>query len=87
MRVSTRPLEGAAEAWDPADPGPFQALAGSQFAGREGDTALIRTQGGCVMHAHPGWLVIRADGSGDGEALFTSPENAWEPFGTWVTAP
>jgi len=79
VRVKTRPLEGDAAVWDPADPEPFTALAGAQFLGSEGDTALIRTRGGCVMHAHPGWLAIRLDGGED--VQFSSAENC-----TWGTA-
>jgi hypothetical protein len=75
MRVATRPIEGDAAAWDPENPGPFEALAGSMFAGQDGDLGLVRTKGGCTMHIHPGWLVIRPDGTGDGEAIFTVPEN------------
>jgi hypothetical protein len=86
MRIQTRPLEADAEAWDPANPGPFIALAGSQFVAADGDTALIRTQGGCVMHAHPGWVVIRVDGSADGEARFAAPENVGGAASTWGTA-
>jgi hypothetical protein len=75
MRVATRPLQGDAAAWDPENPGPFEALAGSMFEGRDGDLALVRTKSGCVMHVHPGWLVIRPDGSEDGKAIFMVPEN------------
>lgn len=85
MRVQARPLAGDAEAWDPENPGPFQALAGTQFTGTDGDLALVRMRNGCVMHAHPGWLVIRPDGSGDGEAVFTVPENVGDQ-GLWGPA-
>lgn len=63
MRVKTRELSGDAEQWDPAEPEPFIALAGAQFIGTEGEVALVRDSSGCVLHAHPGWLAVRADGS------------------------
>jgi hypothetical protein len=75
MRVATRPFEGPAAYWDPEDPGPFAALAGPMLTGRDGDLALITTAGGCVMHVHPGWAVILPDGNGDGQAVFTPPDN------------
>ncbi len=81
MRLTTKPVSADAAPWDPADPGPFTALAGSQFLGADGDLAVIRTAGGCVMHVHPGWLAARPDGSADGEALFLAPDNVgvtWE---------
>jgi hypothetical protein len=72
MRVSTRPLEGDAEAWDPDSPGPFADLAGSQLVSVAGTTAVVRDQDGHEMTVWPGYLVIRPDGAGDGEAFFTS---------------
>ena len=86
MRVETRPLAGDAEAWDPENPGPFEALAGSRFIRTEGETAIVTSRGapdGTEMPVYPGWLVIRADGSTDGEALFATPENLGGLFGTW----
>jgi hypothetical protein len=79
MRLTTRPLQAAAAAWDPADPEPFKALAGSQFAGTDGDLAVIRTQGGCTMHVHPGWLAFRIDGSDS--ASFMTPEHVGDGDG------
>lgn len=75
MRVATRQLEGPAAYWDPEGPAPFRALAGTMFTGTDGDLALITTAGGCVMHIHPGWAVILPDGNGDGQAVFTPPDN------------
>jgi len=75
VRLTTNPLTADAEAWDPANPAPFTRLAGSQYLGTDGDTALYRSREGREGRAWPGWLVIRPDGSGDGEALFTDPVN------------
>jgi hypothetical protein len=75
VRVKTRPLEGEAATWDPADPEPFVALTGTQFIGVEGEMALVRNRGGCVHHVHRGWLAIKPDGSGAGETIISSPEN------------
>ena len=75
-------IEGPAAAWDPEDPGPFEDMAGSQLVRVDGETAVIRTKDGHEMPVYPGWLVIRPDGSTDGEARFTTPENAEEPSGT-----
>jgi hypothetical protein len=74
MRVATIPLDGEVQPFDPQAPGPFADLAGSQLVRLEGGTAVVRTQGGTEDTAYPGWLVFRADGSEDGEAVFLSPE-------------
>jgi hypothetical protein len=75
MRVHTNPLSADAEPLDPANPGPFIALAGSQFVRMDGESALYRSREGREGRAYPGWLVIRPDGSGDGGALFADPVN------------
>ncbi|HMH94020.1 MAG TPA: hypothetical protein VK586_23440 [Streptosporangiaceae bacterium] len=75
MRVTTIPLEGEAEAFDPENPGPFIRLAGDRLIRIAGGTALVREEDGHEMTVYRGWLVIRPDGSGDGEALFTSQSN------------
>lgn len=62
VHVVTKQLAGEAEVWDPAVPEPFAALAGSQFLGQEGETALVRDNDGCVHHAHPGCAAVRIDG-------------------------
>jgi hypothetical protein len=88
MRVATRELQGDAEAWDPGNPAPFLALAGSRVIRVEGETAVVTSNGapeGTEMTVYPGWLAVRADGSGDGEALFATPESIGEPFGPWET--
>jgi hypothetical protein len=73
MRVHTNPLSADAEPLDPANPGPFIALAGSQFLRQEGDTVVYQSREGREGRAYPGWLVVRPDGSGD--AMFADPEN------------
>ena len=75
MRLTTKPVTADAEAWNPADPGPFAQVAGSQFLGNDGNLAVVRMQNGCVMHVHEGWLVVRIDGAGDGQAFFITPEH------------
>lgn len=86
VRLTTRPLEADAEPWDPSDPEPFKALAGSQFIGTDGDLAVFRGRDGCVGHAHPGWLAVRIDGAGDGEAIFMTPDHAGEGrTAVWVS--
>ncbi len=75
LRARERPAEGPAAVWDPADPGDFTRLAGSQLVSVNSDgTATIRTQNGGMMPVYPGWLVIVPDGGGDGEATFHTPE-------------
>jgi len=75
MRLATNPLSADAEPLDPSNPEPFIALAGSQFLGMDGETARYRSREGREGRAYPGWLVIRRDGSGDGQALFADPVN------------
>ena len=72
MRARVKVIEGPAEAWDPANPGPFRALTGGQFTGQDGELALVRTEGGCIQHIHPGWIAIRPAGSS--VACFSTPE-------------
>jgi hypothetical protein len=74
MRVKLLPLEGEAEPFDPADPAPFTAIAGSQLVEVAGGVARVRTQRGVEMTAYPGWFAVRPDGSADGEVVFASPE-------------
>jgi len=74
MRARVRAAEGPAATWDPADQGEFRRLAGPQFVGTDGDLAMVRTEGGCVQHVHPGWFVIRPAGSA--AALFCTPKRA-----------
>jgi hypothetical protein len=87
--VETVPLRAKAAYWDPADPEPFLALAGTRYLRTEGETAVVTSNGapeGTEMTVYPGWAVIRAAGSGDGQALFVTPENLQEPFGPWGPA-
>jgi hypothetical protein len=87
VRLTTRPLEADAEPWDPANPEPFKVLAGEQFLGVDGDLAVFRGRGGCVGHAHPGWLAVRVDGAGEGDVIFMTPEHAGGgPSATWDVA-
>jgi hypothetical protein len=86
MRLAARPVTASAEPWDPADPGPFRALAGSQFLRADGDRAVVRTQSGREMSIDPGWLVILPDGGGDGDAAFAEPRNVGGPLSTWEAA-
>ena len=75
MRLATNPLSADAEPLDPGNPGPFIALAGSQFVRMDGESALYRSREGREGRAYPGWLVIRPDGSEDGYARFAAPTN------------
>jgi hypothetical protein len=51
----------------------------------EGDTALVRGKGGCVVHAHPGWPLILADGWEEGQAVLSVPENVGDAEScTWA---
>jgi len=79
VRVMSNPVAGEAAAWDPVDPGPFRELAGTQFLRAEGDLAVVRARGGDEDVIRPGWLVIRPDGSKDGEAVFVSADNLGGP--------
>lgn len=78
MRVATIPMEGDAEFWDPADPGPFLRLAGTRYLRAEGEVAVILNGDGREDYVYPGWAVIRPDGSGAGEAIFTPAKNLGE---------
>ena len=71
-RVKSRELPGEKTAWDPQDPGPFAAVAGSQFVRADGDCAVVRTGSGDEMTVPPGWLAIGLDAGG---VLFSSPDN------------
>lgn len=89
MRVATIPMEAEAEAWDPGDPEPFKRLAGTRYLRTEGEKAIVMTTcapDGAETAVYPGWLAVRADGSGDGQALFVTPDSLTEPFGPWSPA-
>lgn len=87
MRLTTRNVTAEAEAWDPADQGPFRALAGSQFLLAQGDgTAVVRTRDGRELAVSPGWLAILPDGGGDGDASFAEPSNLGGPLSLWAPA-
>jgi hypothetical protein len=83
MRGKTRVMHGDIALWDPADPEPFKTIAGDQFLGQEGDTALVRDLSGCVMHVHRGWLAARVDGDDRGAHFaapgFGEPGHWWGP--------
>jgi hypothetical protein len=72
IRVTTLPIEGDAEPFDPENPGPFAAMAGTQLVRLEGDAAVVHDEEGREHVIYPGGLAIRPDGSGDGEVLFTT---------------
>jgi hypothetical protein len=72
MRVATIPMEADAEVWDPAHPEAFLRLAGTRYLRTEGDVAVVLNDDGREDSVWPGWSVIRPDGSGDGEAIFTA---------------
>lgn len=85
MRGSTNLLEGELTPWNPADPGPFLAAAGTRVARVNGDgTVTIRSADpdGTEDTVYPGWLVFRADGSGEDMAVFTAPGNVSTGTGT-----
>jgi hypothetical protein len=88
--VETVPMRAKAALWDPADPEPFLRLAGTRYLRAEGDLAITRNDDGTEDSVYPGWAVIRPDGSGDGEAIFTAQ---WEfggdgtPRGVWRLVP
>lgn len=91
MRGSTNYLEGEFTPWDPSDPAPFTAAAGSRLLRVNGDgTAVIRSAdaAGTEDTIHPGWLVFRPDGSGEDGAVFVAPGNVSDGTATvWrVTA-
>lgn len=89
MRGKTNLLEGELTVWDPADPGPFTAAAGTRLTAVNGDgTAVIRSADpqGTEDVIYPGWLVFRADGSGDDDAVFLAPDNVSDGTGTLFRA-
>lgn len=84
MRVQSRLLAGEAEVLTPDNPEPFIRMAGEKFLGREGDTMLVRGAGGCIHHAHPGWVALRLDAAPGqvtflGEGLFGDRDD--QPWG------
>jgi hypothetical protein len=88
MRVTRNltPVEAEAEAWGPATREKFTALAGAQFLREEDGNAVVLTTEGREDVVYPGGLVIRPDGSGDGEAQFAGAQQlgtgrlcAWSP--------
>jgi hypothetical protein len=91
MRGTTNHLEGEFTPFDPADPGPFAAAAGTRLIRVNGDgTATIRSADpdGNEDTVHPGWLAFRPDGSGEGGAVFVAPGNVSEGASTvWRTGP
>jgi hypothetical protein len=76
LRARTIPAEGPAAVFDPADTGEFARLAGSQLVSVSDDIAVVLTEGGDEVTVHRGWVVIAPDGTGDGHAVFTTPERA-----------
>jgi hypothetical protein len=86
-RLTTKRASASYATWDPADQEPFRALAGSQIARVEGSTAVVRLQDGHEVPVYEGWLVVRLDGTADGEALFTTPQNVGDdPSAVWDAA-
>lgn len=89
MRGSTNQLEGEFTVWNPADPGPFIAAAGTRLVRvNEDGTVTIRSadDGGTEDTVHPGWLAFRPDGSGQDGAVFVAPYNVSEGTGTLFRA-
>lgn len=84
MRVATRPMDGTAEAWDPANPEPFMDLADGQVVTIDGEAVLVRTRGDRVERAYPGWLAIRPDGCA--EVILAAPENLGGEYSVWANA-
>lgn len=72
-RARMLPAEGPAAVFDPADPGPFAALAGERLVAVTGEAAVVRTQGGDLLTVRQGWVVIVPDGEGP---VFCTPEQA-----------
>lgn len=83
MRITTNPVGGDAEPWDPAAPSPFTSLAGSRFEGTQGENALFRTWDGDLMAVLPGWLVIRLEGQ---EPFISAPYHLGGPEVTYSAA-
>jgi len=75
MRGATNQIEGEFTAWDPADPRPFIAAAGTRFIRAEGDRAVVWNENGTEADVYPGWLAFRPDGSGPDGAIFTPAKN------------
>jgi hypothetical protein len=73
MRAETIIFAGPAAAWNPDDQEKFRALAGSQFLRVEGPNAIVLSADGQETTVYPGWIVTRPDGSGDGQAVFDTP--------------
>jgi hypothetical protein len=89
MRGSTNHLEGEFTAWDPSDPAPFTAAAGTRLLRvNEDGTVTVRSAdpGGTEDTVHPGWLAFRADGSGQDGAVFVAPGNVSDGAGTLFRA-
>ena len=73
MRAETIPFAGRAAVWDPKDQEAFRELAGSQFLGVEDGNAIVANADGKETTVYPGWFVTLPDGSGEGQAVFDSP--------------
>jgi hypothetical protein len=86
MRLERNTGGAEAEPFDPGNVTPeFLALAGDQFLRVNPDgTATVRLEGGVEMEIYRGWLAVRPDGSGPGQAGFITPENigdeAWRNY-------
>jgi hypothetical protein len=82
MRGSTNQLEGEFTVFDPADPQPFIAAAGTRLLRVEDGKAVVRNGDGTESYAYPGWLAFRPDGSGPDSAVFTTPDLVSSGTGT-----
>lgn len=71
--------------FDPADPGPFAALAGDHLVRLEDGSAVVRTGDGREMSVYPGWWVRAAPG---GIVRFMAPDLVGDgPGCDWTVAP
>ena len=87
MRGGTNLIEGELTPFDPENPGPFTEAAGTRLVSVNPDgTATIRNGDGTLDTVHPGWFAFRADGSGAGDAHFTSSDNVSSGTGTLFRA-
>jgi hypothetical protein len=89
MRVTKNlvPAGGEAEAFDPAEPARFAALAGERLLRLEGDTAVILNDDGSETVVYPGWVMVLPDGAGPRGAQFHAPGRIGEAAGcSWQAA-